>query len=165
MARRRQVPGTRFATRRVQNLSWAGLQIPATSLGVDTKVILGSFVLGTEFDETMMRLRGVWLYIGAANAASQAAVGMIVVSDDAFTVGISAIPGPISDIDNDGWVYWQGLVQGFDAVSHVPGVFDIDNKGKRVVRQGSRIALIAEGGSVGVGLIRGFVRLLAMFRS
>ncbi len=165
---RRLVSSRRPFVRRQSNVSWGGIQIALTSIPLATKVILGSFVSATQFDETILRTRGSLLFVGAANAQSIMAIGMIVVSEDAFATGIGAIPGPVSDIGNDGWFYWQALVQGADAVSHPGGIFNVDNKGKRIVREGSRIAIIGEGAAspaTGAGLVTGYLRVLGMFRS
>ncbi len=156
--------------RRVSNVSWGGLEIIPTTLAVDTKVILGSFVLSGQFDETALRVRGNLTYSSdqvATLERPQAAVGMVVVSEDAFTVGISAVPGPVTDIGNDGWFMWQALAAFFDTGGdNVPFNFPIDQKGKRIVREGSRIVVVAEGSTTTTaGIIWGYLRLLGMFRS
>jgi len=156
---------------RQRNVSWGGLQIAPTTIVAATKVILGSFVLATQFDETVLRIRGVLSVSSDQEAAlerPQCAVGMIVVSEDAFATGIGALPGPTSDIDNDGWFFWQALCGFVDPVGAVGFNYIIDNKGKRIVRQGSRIAVIGEGGVSPVAdgnVVWGYLRLLAMFRS
>ena len=167
--RRTSVP----VRRKTQNLSWAGIEIAPTVIAASTKVILGSFVLTTEWDETIMRSRGMVVWISDQLAAIEtptAALGMIVVSEDAFTVGISAIPGPVTDISFDEWFFWQPMVAYADNgnTGKPPNYISFDQKGKRIVRQGNRVVIIAEGQDAAAsegGMIAGYMRILGMFRS
>ena len=98
------------------------------------------------------------------------AVGMIIVSEDAFAAGIGSIPGPVSDIGNDGWFFWTSLAVTFDASGGNGGGawFEFDSKGKRIVHQGQRVVIVAEGAAapaVAGYALAGFIRLLAKFRS
>ena len=158
--------------KRVRNYAWGGFQIPTTVIPVETKVILGSFILSTQWDETVTRTRGQLTVTSdqiAAVEVSMGAFGMIVVSDDAFTAGIGSVPGPVSDIGNDGWFVWQPLATYFDLIGgRVPLYQTIDSKAKRIVREGSRVLVIAEGGASPQveGLrVGGYMRQLGLFRS
>ena len=102
------MPGRRrpggYPERKVANLSWTGLEIDATIIAATAKVLLGSFVLSGDFDETVTRSRGAMMVRSDQSAASETqigAMGMIVVSDDAFAAGITALPGPATDVGND----------------------------------------------------------------
>jgi len=168
-ARVRRTVTTR--SRHQRNVSWGGLEIIPTTIVIDTKIILGSFVLATQFDETVLRVRGGFMVSSdqvATLERPQGAVGMIVVSEDAFATGIGAVPGPVTDIGNDGWFMWQPLTAFFDTGGdNVPHYFEIDSKAKRIVREGSRIVVVAEGSAGGTqGMIMwGYLRVLGMFRS
>jgi len=164
-----------FVTRasRTRNMAWGGIQVPPTTLAADTKVILGSFVLSTQFDETVLRTRGGFMVHALLTTPPNlaiAAVGMIVVSEDAFAAGIGSVPGPITDIGNDEWFFWQPLANTFDAAGGLGGGtwYEFDQKGKRIVREGNRIVLVAEGvitPGTETLTVAGFVRILGMFRS
>jgi len=155
------------------NYSWAGLEINNQTVAANTKVILGSFTLSTDFDETVTRTRGAICVrsdqlIAVENYAG--VIGMIVVSEDAFATGIGAIPGPSSDSSNDGWFFWQVLSGVFDLAGGNGGgnLHPLDSKGQRIVRSGSRIVVVVEGGQTAgaVGFnISGYLRILGRFRS
>ncbi len=169
----RRVTRSRVVGRRpVRNMSWAGAQFPLTVIPVATKVILGSFVASTEWDETVTRVRGQVVYLSdqiGTLEAPIAAIGMIVVSEDAFAAGIAAIPGPVSDIGNDGWFMWQAMTGYFDLIAGGdPNFINIDSKAKRIVQQGWRVVIMAEGAiapSTEGGRLTGFLRVLSQFRT
>ena len=171
MAARRFAPA-RVQRRPVRNYAWGGISIPQTVIPVETKVILGSFILSTQFDETVVRVRGQLVcisdQIGTLEAAS-AAIGMIIVSEDAFAAGIGSVPGPVSDIGNDEWFMWQPLSSYFDLIAGGDPLFQtIDSKAKRIVREGSRVAVVAEGAAspeVTAMRFSGHLRVLSLFRS
>ena len=59
---------------------------------------------------TIVRTRLAILYgtdQNSANESPRGAFGMIVVNDKAAALGVTAIPGPISRLDDD-WYVWQG---------------------------------------------------------
>ena len=68
--------------------------------------------------QTIVRTRGELLLLLLSAAAPQQgfeyAAGLCIVSAKAFSVGATAIPGPITDMDWDGW-YWhtQGEIKAF----------------------------------------------------
>ncbi len=101
----------RFPARRSSSKIWAGFS-NATSfqtLPAATSQILGSFVVSAG-DETIVRFRGLLSIISDQVAASEevhGAIGVAIVSEDAFNVGITAVPTPIADIQSDAWMVWQ----------------------------------------------------------
>ena len=61
---------------------------------------------------TVVRVRGeVTAYItvagGAANEGFRCAFGMCVVSENAAGIGVTAVPGPLTDIAWDGWFVYE----------------------------------------------------------
>ena len=84
---------------------------------------------------TIVRTRGELLvYLTAANAVLggfQWAFGMGIVSENAFGIGVMAVPGPITDIAWDGWVVFEtGTVKSAGIIaSDLPG-----NAGSSMVR-------------------------------
>ena len=101
---------------------------------------------------TVVRTRGEFgVRIAAAAAGDtilRGALGMIVVSSDAFAVGVTAVPGPISDVGND-WFVWapfnllyDDVVTEFDSkyVATVP----FDSRGMRKMKIGQNIVVVLE---------------------
>jgi len=90
-----------------------------------------------------------------------ATFGMMIVTEDAFAVGITAIPGPGTDSSND-WFVWQPMYNRRQVVTSI-GITDpsgtqytIDSKAQRVFEIGTRIVLVGEnlnpGGTGGLSL-------------
>ena len=156
--------------RRVSNMTWAGLfPVSPQTVPAATKLLLGSFVLSGDFDETITRSRGAVTWASDQVASTEfptGALGLIVVSEDAFTVGISAIPDPVSDVDNDGWLLWVPLTVAQRGGELTPLNKDFDSKGQRIVRDGSRVVLVVANasGTEGAQLALA-IRVLGRFRS
>jgi len=74
--------------------------------GVNT--IVGSGLQPTTAEITLLRLRGGG-YVGALDAASLgagvAAIGVGIVSLEAFNIGATAIPSPLKQAEWDGWLW------------------------------------------------------------
>ena len=74
---------------------------------------------------TIVRLRGSFqAYLRSATAADDGfhcALGIGIVSDDAFTIGVTAVPNPIADANWPGWLYHRF----FDL--HASGAFSADD--------------------------------------
>ena len=76
----------------------------------DGVTFLGSgIILSTETQATIVRLRGSLVaYLTATSAANDGfhcAIGVGLVSDEAFAVGVASIPGPLTEADNEIWMY------------------------------------------------------------
>jgi len=152
------MPRTRFrgqqVRRRSSNKAWTGVGVGQTTIAVSSKVLLGTVVLSNpNIDETILRTVGVLGVESDQIAASETqlgAFGMIVVSDQAVSVGASAIPGPVSDIGDDGWFVYVPILQslvfgsaiGFDPSGIVQ--YNFDSKAKRKIQEGETVALIIE---------------------
>ncbi len=151
MARRRLTT----LVRRTPNRNWVGIFSSTTvTVPAASKVLLGSLALSNPgIDETALRVRGGFLCRSDQSAASEdqiGAIGLIVVSDRAIVTGITAIPGPVTDSDDDGWFTHQWIQQkfvfkdatGFDSDDghHYP----FETKGKRITHDGQSIAIVAE---------------------
>jgi len=131
--------------------SWA--RIASTAFGVipaNTKVLFGSFVLTTaNIGVTVKRTRGNFSYttdnVGALEQ-SLGAWGMIAVSDIALGVGVASIPGPVTDLDDDGWFVWEPMcLQNILASSGLPrAAVDFDSKAMRKIAPGFGIAIVIE---------------------
>jgi len=96
---------------------------------------------------------------------------MIVVSDTALALGITALPGPVTDIANDGWFFHQPINQRFvfdSATGTQPAAatrYTQDNKAKRIVHDGQAIVIVAENSHAVHGFNLTFaLRTLTMIR-
>ena len=149
---------------------WSGLASTGViTVAAATKVILGSFVVGQPL--TLRRTRGV-IFAGSdqivAAETVQGAVGLVVVSEDAFAAGAASIPGPVSDIESELWAMYQPFFNrfsfatavGFDGASGQS--VDVDSRGQRKVTNDERIVFMVENASVAAGLQIAFnIRIFA----
>ena len=153
MARRQPFQGPR--RRSGSNKSWDGFfNITPVVIPAASKVLLGSISLNNPgIDETILRTVGNLAVASDQSAASEVqigAFGMIVVSDDALAVGITAIPGPVSGVGEDGWFLFVPINQRFLFGSAIGmnldygHVYDYDSRAKRKVEDGRVVALVAE---------------------
>ena len=158
--------------RKQVNYTWAGFVTGPIILAANTKILLGSFVLSTPFEETAVRTRGNF-YIGSDQAAvveqQTGAIGLIRVTASALAIGITAIPDPVTNSDDDGWFVWQGFSQesSLTTTAGLAGghVYEIDSKAQRIVREGQVIAVVAVNSQAAAGLHLGInFRLLSRFR-
>ena len=137
------------------NRTWSGISNAAyVNVPAASKVLLGSFTATNPgIDETILRTVGLMAVRSDQSAAAEeqlGAFGMYVVSDRAIAIGLSAIPGPVTNIDDDGWFMYQPVAQAFlfltaagfesDNARHYP----FDSKAKRVVPSGMGIAVMVE---------------------
>ena len=82
----------------------------AVSITSSSSVILGSGAESTEDGLTIVRIRGLLSLtqsVGGALQGFSGAFGIGIVTTDAFTVGITAMPTPLDDMDWDGWMFHQ----------------------------------------------------------
>ena len=124
-----------------------------TSVAASSIVFLGNFSLDNPgINETVMRTRGL-LHISSDQAAAEesqiGAFGMCVVTDQALTIGVTALPGPVSDADDDIWFVWQPIVASGAAVlsGRLGWQYEIDSKAMRRIQEGKNVALMIENAS------------------
>jgi len=126
----------------------------------------------SNIDETILRTVGKFAVASDQAAASEiqvGAFGLILVSDAAVAVGITAIPGPITDSSDDGWFVYVPIVQSVEFISAV-GVrpdwatcYDFDSKAKRKIEEGRQLAIVVENAHASFGFEITFAfRLLSM---
>ena len=114
--------------------------VPANSKLVTTLLIPSG---GTSF--TVLRMRGVLSIVsdqGAAIETQQGAFGAVVITDQASTIGVTAIPGPVTDANADTWPLWLPFQQ--TNIQSISEQWPFDSKGKRKVPDGSQLAFIIE---------------------
>ena len=162
--------------RKPPNRGWAGT-IPAAAFTVPaaSKVLLGSFALDNDgIDETMLRVVGGVMVASDQTAADETqvgAIGMCIVTDAALAVGITALPDPVSEIEDDMWFMYLPFCRTLnvaDATGTQPNFgewFPFDQKAKRIVHTGSSIVLIGANVSATAGMnVLPILRLLTMVR-
>jgi len=122
------------------------------------KVIVGSFtpaLLVPSIDRaTIVRTRGqVSVKFGAytADLTIVGAVGMGVVSADAFAAGVASVPGPFSDADWDGWYMWRSFgyhwevsAAGSTGQGRASNEFEVDSKAMRKIGTNEVCVIVAE---------------------
>ena len=147
-----RVPSRRLTT-------WAGIQSTTFSgIAASSKALLAGFA-ASQINQrtTLIRVRGIMAIRSDQSAAlenSMGSFGIAVVTDQAFSTGVTALPGPSTDIEGDYWQTWQALiappVKGAIA-SGSPGpsvhYMDIDSKGQRKIADLEAIALMVENDS------------------
>ena len=150
MARRRGFP---VAGRRSARLTeWIG---PADQGYVGVSAAGATIIGFLSFEEplTIIRTRGhISIQPGsfAADLNVVGAIGLGVVSTEAFTAGIASIPEPFSDADWGGWFVWRSFslhldvqsAAGFDVNSALE--FEVDSKAMRKVSTNETMVLVAE---------------------
>ena len=152
MARQRIARVRRSST---SNKAWAGtVTATATTVPAASKVLVGGFSLSNpNIDETILRVVGALAVSSDQQAASELQLGgfgMILVSDAAVAVGITAIPGPVTDIADDGWFVYVPISQHMTFISavgvlpEVAHIYQFDSRAKRRVQEGQQIAIVAE---------------------
>jgi len=123
---------------------------------------------------TIVRIRGIITVTLSTAAAAQdgffGAFGFIMVTNEAFAIGITAVPTPLTDEDQEGWMWHQyfdvrtptgTISDGVNAVGAVSR-FDIDNKAMRKIPVGMTLAGVTEVVESGTAVIemQGQTRML-----
>ena len=129
-----------------------------------SKLLLGTFTLNNPgIGETVRRTRGL-ISVGSDQSVAienqLGAVGLVVINDVALTLGITAIPDPVSNDDDDGWFVFIPFVRkGINSTGNSPSTeFEFDSKAMRRVEEGFGIAIVVANAS----LIHGFEVAISM---
>ncbi len=154
------------------NKSWAGLNIAEINVPGNSSVLFASLTLSNpQIDETQLRALGTFAITSDQTATSElqlGAIGCIVVSDQALSVGVTAVPHPITDIDDDGWFVHMPIAQSFILGDGTGFTFStpwsFDSKAKRVINDGQSIALVVQNSSATGFQMSGVIRFLTMIR-
>ena len=79
----------------------------------------------------------------AASENPFGSIGMMVVSDQAITTGITAVPDPVSQAASDGWFLYRSFgVQGGPIGGQEVFEFKFDSRAQRKVEEGFDIAVV-----------------------
>ena len=152
---------------------------------IDVTTAVGSAVFptaqaATTDGLTLVRIRGeLAAFLTASNTQlggwAQVAVGLCIVSENAATIGATAIPDPLVDIAWDGWLYHKlFLMQSIDALTPSEDAgdlgiavarFDIDNKAMRKMRATDvLVGMVGFGAEVGTATMRLNLATRALFK-
>jgi len=142
--------GTRSPT------AWAGFAFNAVTVAGGNSLFLGAFTPLPGFShETVVRTVGRIGVLGLA-AGATGALGLAVVSDAAVTAGVTAMPKPITDINDDLWNVYIPVALGGTAQESI----SFDQRAMRKVEEGQQLAVIVEAGLVGF-ILEGVFRVLS----
>ncbi len=122
---------------------------------MSSKVLLSIQTLTTAgISETIRRnIGGIYVMSdqGAATELQHGAFGITVANDLALAAGAASLPGPITDMDDDGWMVWQGFTQGmlFASAVGLQGAnfgmwYPFDSRAMRRVEEGYGLAMMVE---------------------
>ena len=123
-----------------------------TSSAAIVKAAYNFFFQLTANAATLVRTRGeLSVRVAAAaagNSITRGAMGMIVASTDAATIGVTAVPGPLSDATND-WFVWVPFTLMHDSVltefdSKFVATVPFDSRGMRKMKNGEAVVIVLE---------------------
>ena len=150
----RRVVGRSFPQRAPKRLTtWIG---PADQGYVSVATGGTSLINNAVFEEpiTVIRTRGhvaVRPTVYSANIDIVGAMGLAVVSREAFDAGVASIPAPFDDADWGGWFVWRSFsfrfqVQGTSDADLLPGgiELEIDSKAMRKITPNEALVTIAQ---------------------
>ena len=143
--------------------NWARLVL-STHITVPalTKVALTSIALSNPgIGETIRRSRGTIAITSdqlTSTESQMGAVGLIVVTEAAAAVGITAIPDPVSNASDDGWFVYQGFTQRDLATGGnvTRNFWPFDSKAMRRVEEGFEIVVVVANAHATDGFKIGF---------
>ena len=133
------------------NRTWSGVASPISiAVPANSAVLLATFVLNNQgIDETWLRTRGSFYVSTDTTGSSEeqiGAFGLVLATDTALAVGITALPDPVTEIEDDGWFVYVPIQQDSlfsSAVGQIIGhQYDFDSKAKRVVETGTGAAVV-----------------------
>ncbi len=145
-------------SRTTPNRTWAGLAdaVPQTLAGA-TKVLFAIGAASTGIDLTILRTRGLFSHrvtTLSGDGHYAGAFGFMVVTDLAAAAGIASIPGPATDVGDDGWFvheWFSNTNEFMDATGFQSGAdrsTPFDSKAKRILEEGKVVVIVVE--NVGV---------------
>ena len=153
---RRPFRGPASALRQGQRrkTTWIGIADQAfVSVSANSSAIIQSFEIDGNFDEpiTVVRVRGALQVVPQTFATDQniiGALGVGIVSDQAFAAGAASIPGPWTNSSWDGWFLWQPVTYFFEVTTDIGRLvfpqFTLDSKAMRKVEANETIVTMFE---------------------
>ncbi len=150
MARPRSAHRT-FGRRQARLTDWIG---PAIQGSVNVASGGASIISSASFDApaTIVRTRGNVAVIPQSFAADLnvfGAIGVGIVSDEAFNAGVASIPEPFADADWSGWYLWRSFSYTLElgdatSIMTVNWNFEVDSRAMRKVGSNETLVVVAE---------------------
>ena len=144
------------------------------TVAVSGKEILGAGLQATTEELTLVRVRGSFqAYLRAVAAISDGfhcAIGIGIVTVEAFDVGITAIPGPLTEMSWDGWLYHRffdlhSAVSSFDQTAPMGSVdIEVDSKAMRKIGSDQIIVAMLEVVEAGTATMTVFFDTRVLFK-
>ena len=143
------------------NRAWGGTttHLARVTVPAASKVLISSFaVIPGGVDITVLRTVGRFSVGSDQSAALEQQIGAwgcIIVTDRAAAAGVASIPGPFTDMADDGWFVHQMFAQETERTNTAPVmlIYEFDSKAKRILSTGQEIAVVAENPHVSTGLL------------
>jgi len=147
----------RIVRGRKRDTLWAGIGGTATTIAAG-----GSRVITNSASASLLALRPFTIVRthleillrtdqDVANEDQFAAAGVCVVSDQAFTIGVTAVPNPAGDASSDLWLLHQWLIGsnwrgsgGVDIAGQRGKTYSVDSKAMRKVEEGQNLIVVLE---------------------
>ncbi len=130
---------------------WIG---PADQAYITVATTVAGIISSVSFEEpvTVMRARGMFSLKVTDPSTDEnivGAVGMAVVSTEAFTAGVASVPEPYTDADWGGWFVWRSFGYGWDVTTDIGRQwssrdFEIDSKAMRKVSPNETVIIVVE---------------------
>ncbi len=154
----RRVLARPFRPQRRSTTNWARVApVAMTAVPAISVVFLASLQLSNPaIGEVVRRTRGQFLVTsdqGAVIETQMVSMGMCVVTDAAAAIGITALPIPGTDANDDVWFVWQPAIQfsgagpGAAAADGSVMPYHFDSKAMRRVEEGRQIAVVVQNNS------------------
>jgi len=155
MARARRASPVRSGRR--APTAWSGtVATGLTLVPAVTKVLLTTSIPDFPSGETVRRMRGtVFVQAVEAGFTFHGAVGAFVANNTAVVAGVASLLDPVTDVQDDTWLWYQSFHGGAGATAGEPGsaganagqVYAIDSKGMRRVEQGFTLVFVVANAS------------------
>ena len=165
--------------------SWeesVGQSATQTSISASGKLLMAAGAVVLEDGITLVRTRGEFVaFLSASSAVTSGmfgALGIGVGTSTAFVAGAASLPGPITEMDWDGWLYHRILsftsgvaIAGSVASDlNVMGTvlscirLEIDSKAMRKLRIGDTIFAMLEVSEVGTAVLQSNINTRSLFK-
>ena len=154
---RRVSPGNRFVRGKRSATDWsASVQATSFTMVAASAVTLLEFFVPIAGGETVLRTRGHFVWMSDQSDAIESqigAVGIGVVSEQAQSVGITAVPFPDTDAAWGGWLwhsYFASRMEFKTAAGFDPNMAHrmvIDSKAMRKVGENERLVVVVQNSS------------------
>ncbi len=146
---RRALPQRRTTARRGTNWS-RFITFAPVFVGFGQKVFVTFFQLSNPgITETVVRTLGQFFVTSDQAIAVEEQIGawgMVRITDAALAIGVTAMPGPVTDLDDEGWMVWQGFSQNGQLTTGGPSgfMYSFESKAARRIEEGHSMAIVVE---------------------